>query len=111
LTNQMIRLYLLFNKGILKINIIFSFAFALFVSPMFIKEYTTSTMISGVIKSFLFSVMTGGFLLAWFFFEISRKNEYYFYYNLGISKLKLLLMSYLLHFIFISPLIFISIYV
>jgi len=37
--------------------------------------------------------MTGGPLLSLFYKEISRKNEYYFYYNRGISKLNLIVVS------------------
>jgi len=55
--------------------------------------------------------MTGGFFLSAYYFEITRKNEYYFYYNLGISKVKLLLLTYSLHLIFILPLLFILQYV
>ena len=60
---------------------------------------------------YVFWIMTGGFLLSAFYFEISRRNEYYFYYNLGLSKTKLLLITYALHIIFILPLIFILQYV
>jgi len=34
--------------------------------------------------------MTAGFLLSLFYFELTSKNEYYFYYNKGISKLRLI---------------------
>jgi len=43
--------------------------------------------------------MYGGSLLSLFYKEISNKNEYYFYYNRGISKLSLIvttMMSYIL---------------
>ena len=48
--------------------------------------------------------MFGGPLLCFFYKEMSKKNEYYFYYNRGISKLSLfistlstyILMGYLL---------------
>jgi hypothetical protein len=55
--------------------------------------------------------MTGGFLLSAFYFEITRKNEYYFYYNLGLSKIKLLLTAYLLSFLLVIPILFILQYV
>jgi hypothetical protein len=56
-------------------------------------------------------MMTGGFLLSAFYFEITRKNEYYFYYNLGLSKIKLLSIAYLLNFLFVIPIIYILQYV
>jgi hypothetical protein len=37
--------------------------------------------------------MTGGPLISLFYKEVSRKNEYYFYYNRGISKISLIVMS------------------
>ena len=55
--------------------------------------------------------MTGGFFLAAYYFEIARKNEYYFYYNLGVSKTKLILFAYTLHLLFILPLLYIIQYV
>ena len=41
--------------------------------------------------------MTGGPLISIFYKEISRKNEYYFYYNRGISKIKLIVVSLILN--------------
>ena len=41
--------------------------------------------------------MTGGSLISIFYKEISRKNEYYFYYNRGISKIKLIVVSLILN--------------
>ena len=55
--------------------------------------------------------MTGGFLLSAFYFEITRRNEYYFYYNLGLSKIKLIMSAYFLNFIIVVPLLFIKHYV
>jgi hypothetical protein len=55
--------------------------------------------------------MTGGFFLSAYYFEITRKNEYYFYYNLGISKVRLWLLTYSLHLIFILPLLYVLQYV
>jgi hypothetical protein len=64
-----------------------------------------------IIFSFIVWIMTGGFLLSAFYFEITRKNEYYFYYNLGFSKIKLLLIAYLLNFLFVVPIIYLLQYV
>jgi hypothetical protein len=64
-----------------------------------------------LIRSFVVWIMTGGFLISAFYFEITRKNEYYFYYNLGLSKLKLFLSAYLLTFVLAIPFLFILHYV
>jgi len=46
-----------------------------------------------------------------YYFEIARKNEYYFYYNIGLSRIRLLLFTYLLHIIIVVPILFIIHYV
>jgi hypothetical protein len=56
-------------------------------------------------------ILTGGFLFSIFFYEMRKKNEYYFYYNLGISKLRLILGAYLLNFIIVIPLLIVLYYV
>lgn len=107
----MTKLFLPFNKTILKMSVIFSI-FLTFLSSLFILTQTSKHSLAYlVIAFFTFWILTGGFLLSFFYFEITRKNEYYFYYNLGISKIKLLLMTYLLHIIFILPLLYILQYV
>lgn len=55
--------------------------------------------------------MTGGFMLSAFYFELTKKKEYYFYYNLGMSKSRLIFNAYLLSFITVVPLIFLMQYV
>ncbi len=42
-------------------------------------------------------MMTGGPILSIFYKEISKKNEYYFYYNRGISKVNLIAFSMILN--------------
>ena len=44
--------------------------------------------------------MASGAFLSLFYKELSRKNEYYFYYNRGITKLKLWSLTLLLNFFF-----------
>lgn len=46
-----------------------------------------------------------------YYFEITRKNEYYFYFNIGLSRIKLLLFTYLLHIIIVVPILLIMNYV
>jgi len=47
------------------------------------------------LTTFLISFFTGGYLLSLFFFELRHKQQYYFYYNRGLSKPRLILLSYL----------------
>ncbi len=103
----MTRIFLPYNKSILKTSIIFSIFLTIFSSLFFIEEFTSDNIINFLTYSFIIWLMTGGFLISIFYFELSRKNEYYFYYNLGISKIKLLLFAYVLHLVFIIPILFI----
>ena len=107
----MTRLVLPYNKTILKTNIIFSIVLTLISSLVFLTKESSHSPIYLAVAFYVFWIMTGGFLLSAFYFEISRRNEYYFYYNLGLSKTKLILITYALHLIFILPLLFILQYV
>lgn len=81
--------------------------FSIVLSRSFlVKEITLST----VLVSFIVSFLTGGYLLGVLFFELARKNEYYFFYNLGISRLRLVLTTYLFHIILIIPILIIAMY-
>jgi hypothetical protein len=105
------RLFLPYNLTILKTNIILSIFLTALSSVILLAIPTSHTPVFVIIRSFVIWIMTGGFLLSVFYFEITRKNEYYFYYNLGLSKLKLILVTYTLHVIVILPLLFILNYV
>ncbi|MBK8884476.1 MAG: hypothetical protein IPN67_19605 [Bacteroidales bacterium] len=105
------RLFLPYNKTILKTNIILSFVLTLMSSLAILTKESSHSILYLTVAFYIFWIMTGGFLLSVFYFEISRRNEYYFYYNLGISKVRLLLIAYALHLIFILPLLFILRYV
>jgi len=115
----MTRLLLPYNKTILKLNIIFSSVLALISSAivkatadlMGIVEKDPPSFLHLLILYFIIWILTGGFFLSAFYFEVTRKNEYYFYYNLGISKMKLILLTYSLHLIFVAPLLYILQYV
>ena len=39
-----------------------------------------------LLKTFCFTLVTGGALLSSYFYERQRGHQYYFFYNLGISK-------------------------
>jgi hypothetical protein len=107
----MIRLFLPYNKTILKRNIIFSIFLTMLSSLVFLARPSPHSPAYIIIFSFIVWIMTGGFLLSAFYFEISRRNEYYFYYNLGLSKIKLLISAYLLNLIIVVPLLYIMHYV
>lgn len=107
----MTRLLLPYNKTILKLNIIFSIVLTFISSLSFILKESGHSFVYLTIAYYSFWIMTGGFILSAFYFELSRKNEYYFYYNLGISKIKLLLFAYTLHAVFVLPLLIILPYV
>ena len=70
-------IYLEFHKSTLLLNWVFSLVIAVVVSPW----------------SFPVITMTGGPLFSLFYKEIARNKEYYFYYNLGLTKTKLIGMS------------------
>ena len=107
----MTRLLLPYNKTILKLNIIFSLVLTFLSSLLFLSKKSSHSPIFLIIAFYAFWIISGGFFLSAYYFEITRKNEYYFYYNLGISKIKLLLLTYSLHIIFILPLLYILQYV
>jgi hypothetical protein len=66
--------------------------------------------ISGLIRIFILSFLTGGYALGLIYFDQFRTREYYFFYNQGISKIRLILISYLFHLMISFPLFMISIY-
>jgi len=115
----MTKLLLPYNKTILKINIIFSIiltlisrAIPVIASQLFnLPLKSTHSQIYLAIWYYIIWIMTGGFFLSIFYFEVARKNEYYFYYNLGLSKIKLISFTYILHLIFILPLLYLLQYV
>jgi hypothetical protein len=106
----MIKKFLLYFYPVLTIDLIVSpistFFFVILSKSFFEREIT----LSNVLVLFIISFLTGGYLLGVLFFEFARKNEYYFFYNLGISKLRLILTSYLFHIILIIPILIIATY-
>ena len=106
----MIKKFLPYFYPVLTIDLIISpiatVFFIILAKSFFVKEITLNT----VLVAFIISFLTGGYLLGVLFFELARKNEYYFYYNLGISKLRLILTTYLFHITLIIPILIIAIY-
>ncbi len=72
-----IQMLLVFYKSTLTLSICFSLVFAVIGGP-------------APFRNFGIALMTGGTVIGLLYKEISHKNEYYFYYNTGISKLALL---------------------
>jgi hypothetical protein len=62
-------------------------------------------------QSFSVAFMSGGTLCSLLYKELTLKNEYYFYYNLGISKTTLILTCCLVNVLIGVMLIVISMYV
>ena len=54
---------------------------------------------------------TVGLLVAFLYKEIARKMEYYFYFNRGISKIKLMLFCFMVNVLLALPILFIVFYV
>lgn len=78
------RFYWEFYKSTLLINWVFSVAISVLVYPLFLFVLPIS-------------IMTGGPIISIFYKEVSRKHEYYFYYNRGITKVHLLVTTFLLN--------------
>ncbi|MDP2721382.1 MAG: hypothetical protein Q8O72_01380 [Bacteroidales bacterium] len=77
-----LKLYWEFHKSTLLVNWLFSVAFSMIlVSPVLIPVMS----------------MSGGPLLSIFYKQLAHKNEFYFYYNQGISKIKLIVVSLILN--------------
>jgi len=115
----MTKLLLPYNKTILKTNIIFSVFLAFIstlVSVIFSKELPPAenpinSIFQQGVSHYIFWILTGGFILSVYYFEVARNNEYYFYYNLGLGKMKLIILTYTLHLLFIGPLLYLLKYV
>jgi uncharacterized membrane protein len=102
----MIKPYLVYNNQIIKLSLFVSLLVTFLAVMLNQKEIT----FSGLIRTFLIGFLTGGFLSGVLFYNMFRKKEYYFFYNLGISKLRLILVSYLFHLVISLPLFIFSLY-
>jgi len=81
---HIIRLYWEFHKSTLAINWAFSVALSVLSSVWLLPVLS----------------MTVGPLIVFLYKEIARSNQYYFYYNRGISKTGLIAASMGLHVVF-----------
>jgi hypothetical protein len=80
---QYLRLFGNFYKRLLVVNVLISLILAL--------------LSSNFLLTLGLSFMSAGFLMSLLYQEQTHKTEYYFYYNKGISKLRLILVSGLLN--------------
>jgi len=80
---MMLRLYLAFYKSTVILNLCVSLAIAFITGQFFVF--------------FAISFATFGLLAVFLFQEIVRPLEYYFYYNRGISKIKLIIFCLLVN--------------
>ena len=75
----------------------------------FIVAFTVICIIGlGIYWGFLLCISLG-LLIGFFGFSTFRKDEYYFYYNLGLTKLKLLKVTFIINFLVRIPFFFILI--
>jgi hypothetical protein len=107
----MIRKYLPYFNVVLIFNLVIS-PIATVFSTLLSKSFLTDQVITlhKVISMFVFFFITGGFLIGATYFELARKSEYYLYYNLGIAKVKLILIAYLFHLILMIPFLILAYY-
>lgn len=80
----MLRLLFTFYKSTLALNWGFSVACSILVMPQFAKVLPISLMSSGSLLSFYYK-------------QLSRKGDYFFYYNRGIRKTQLFLFTVLMN--------------
>jgi hypothetical protein len=71
-------------------------SFEFFKSTLFINlSVCLVSLLFGGVDSFFFIFASFGFMISIFYKEIYRRNDYLFYANNGISKIKLIVFSYL----------------
>lgn len=95
----MIKKCLYYSFYVLKWNLVLSpivTFFSITLSQSFLQKEIT---VRDIMYAFTLSFLTGGYLLSAIIYEFSRSREYYFFYNMGISKLRLFLVTYTLHLI------------
>lgn len=84
------KIYRFFYKTTLKVSLPLSC-----LSGFLISLGAPKITLAVLIDCFLLSLCTVGLSFDLLYKEIARKKEYYFYYNCSISKMELILVSYL----------------
>jgi len=95
-----------YSLQILRINLPISVVSTVIFIAFYAKKLTPYVLTHVFSVSFL----GGGFLLGFLYYELFRYREYFFFYNLGFSKLRLVAMAYLMHFALLLPVIIICYY-
>jgi hypothetical protein len=87
----MIKLLLNYYKDTHLINIPFSLLLG------FISAFTGENFWSTFVFTFSLSLLTGGLFLSVYFYHLRYKEQYYFYYNRGLTNLHLILACFLIN--------------
>ena len=82
-----LRLFTVFYKSTLTLSVLFSVTVAVFGGSL------------GFITAFGIAFMTGGWVLSLYYKEITHKNEYVYYQNMGITKSTLVVSCILMNII------------
>ncbi|HEY4650402.1 MAG TPA: hypothetical protein VIG72_03265 [Pontibacter sp.] len=98
------QLYLHYHRSLLAFNLPFS----LLVSLMSLA--IAEQAIPGLINGFSLSLLTGSFILSVYFYEQRHSGQYYFYHNVGISRVKLIVVSYLCNVVLAALLFVLKVY-
>jgi len=98
------KLYWSFYKSTVILNICVSFAVACFVSAFAENFFAFGFFFSGSFATIVLLVFPGsfatiGFLAVFLYKEIACSIEYYFFYNRGITKIKLFIFCLLVNLI------------
>ncbi len=75
-----LKICLVFYKVLLLINLGFSTAISVIIFPIFLQIFPLA-------------FLTGGIVIGILYIELSKNNQYYFFYNLGLSKKSLISFS------------------
>jgi hypothetical protein len=89
----MIKAYLPFCFHVLRFSALLSIVSTLISSVIALNGLSANQ----ILYLFIISFLSGGFLLGFLRFELGHNRDYYFYYNLGITKPKLILFAYSIH--------------
>jgi len=101
---QKLRLHFLYYRNLMSFNLPFSLLIAL--SSLAFSQ----NKLIGFINGFSFSLLTGSFILSLYFYEQRYKNQYYFYHNMGISKIGLIVGHFMLNAALVVLLFFLKLY-
>jgi hypothetical protein len=70
--------------------------------PLSLAAALLASIEGAFLKVFIITFLSGGFLMSIYFFEQKRAAQYFFYYNKGLSKIRLLLLTYLINILLVA---------